>query len=155
MFVNNPISNDPRVKREAAHLVQAGHEVTVIGRAVPELPRREIWEGVHFWRIPIPGYKLVGFAKKVVNRISGDRSLNTKEKVKRQRLKISEMSLIKANKSRRLNPLNLLRVWISNLQISLSWVTSGLHLRADVYHAHDLDTLLYAYLCAKKKTRLR
>lgn len=136
MFVNNPIDNDPRVKREAKHLVCAGYEVTVIGKPAPGLPRHENWEGVHFWRVSsflISFYQLI-------------------------KRKLLKPSFIESNKGKRGFPgkglsnhglVNLFRIWISELCTVLTLVTAGLFLRADIYHAHDLDRLLCAYLCAK------
>ena len=51
MLVNNPISNDPRVKSAAFALKNAGHDVVVIGKIKPGFTREDIWNGIKFNRL--------------------------------------------------------------------------------------------------------
>ena len=53
MFLDNPISRDPRVKGEAQALAKAGHDVTVVGTMGKDTPAFEEWEGVKFERIDV------------------------------------------------------------------------------------------------------
>ncbi|MCW8141678.1 MAG: hypothetical protein KIT58_22465, partial [Planctomycetota bacterium] len=55
MFVNNRVTNDPRVRREAAALDGAGYEVVVLGVAErPDDPPVEDLGGVTVRRLPRP-----------------------------------------------------------------------------------------------------
>lgn len=51
MRLNNPFTRDPRVEREARALVDAGHDVTVVADARPELPAEEMRHGIRIVRI--------------------------------------------------------------------------------------------------------
>ncbi|HET9436061.1 MAG TPA: glycosyltransferase [Candidatus Limnocylindrales bacterium] len=58
MFVLNDVRRDARVLREAATLVSAGHEVTVIGRPTDTasiVEERETRDGFEIRRVPVPG----------------------------------------------------------------------------------------------------
>ncbi|MFQ5708106.1 MAG: glycosyltransferase family 4 protein [bacterium] len=52
MLVENLFPTDPRVRREASTLVQAGYKVSVIALRRNESKSREIVNGVHVYRIP-------------------------------------------------------------------------------------------------------
>lgn len=58
MFVYNDVHNDARVLREAGSLVQAGHDVTIVGRPAVVTASRgdeERQDGFTIVRVPIPG----------------------------------------------------------------------------------------------------
>jgi glycosyltransferase involved in cell wall biosynthesis len=52
MLVINPMTNDTRVNKEAASLVAAGHEVTVVATAGEGLPATETRDGFQIVRVP-------------------------------------------------------------------------------------------------------
>jgi glycosyltransferase involved in cell wall biosynthesis len=55
MLVNNPCTNDSRVRKEAEALATNGYQVTVVCRYAPGLPISETEEGVVYHRVePIP-----------------------------------------------------------------------------------------------------
>src|SRR5438128_10609167 len=54
MFVTNPVTNDPRVRREAATLLKTGYQVVVIGLKSQESSREEWINGCHIIRVPHP-----------------------------------------------------------------------------------------------------
>lgn len=51
---NNPYPQDPRVRREARALADAGYQVSVISPALPGQPWRETLDGVRAYRYPLP-----------------------------------------------------------------------------------------------------
>ena len=54
LLENAPYSEDPRVAREAATLVSAGYEVSVICPSGPQQHWREVLDGVHIYDFPSP-----------------------------------------------------------------------------------------------------
>ncbi len=139
MFVRNPISNDPRVKREAEHLVRAGHAVTVIGRPGPGLPRRETWHGVQFLRIPRIGERTIEIFKRIVRRPAKASSPVAAPPAKPERRPATAIGKLIAR----------LGTHLVEMTYRIPWVIRGLLLKADAYHAHDLHMLQAAHLCAK------
>src|SRR5680860_1259351 len=51
---NNPFPNDPRVRREARALIDAGYQVSVIAPARFGQPPREIIDGIRVYRFRAP-----------------------------------------------------------------------------------------------------
>jgi glycosyltransferase involved in cell wall biosynthesis len=124
MFVNNTITNDPRVKGEAKALSESGHEVTIVGRWNGNLLMEELWEGVRFLRdkhVPTStARKLLLLLKLIITFLFNKYSLK-------------ENCMIIMEK-------NLRRKWAEQVEIE----------SYDVYHAHDLDTLGRAFIYAEK-----
>ena len=149
MFVRNPISHDPRVKREAEHLVKAGHEVTVLGTVGPGLPRRESWNGVRFRRVARLGERTIPLAWRIIGRARGPKTTEDAP----QSPGVSEAAAGPASGQRqgpgRRRLLLRLGAYLSELTYRLPWALAGLCTRADVYHAHDFNTIQTAHLCAK------
>ncbi|WP_433164742.1 glycosyltransferase family 4 protein [Kribbella sp. CA-247076] len=54
MMVANDVTNDSRVRKEAAALAETGAEVTVLGVSSGGLPSREILDGALIVRVPVP-----------------------------------------------------------------------------------------------------
>jgi len=148
MFVSNPISQDSRVKREAAHLAKAGHEVTIIGAPGPGRPRTERWEGVRFVRIGPLGHRLVAAIRSLFGALSFTNRRPGAPPAAEKGAGASPPPLQPATGRLRMWPASF-RLWLGVTRTALAWVSAGLLCRADVYHAHDLDTLLYAWLCAR------
>lgn len=138
MFVTNPIGHDARVKNEAYHLVKAGHQVTVIGEPAADTTTRENWRGVRFLRLGRLGHSLDPLYKlylfPLISRRPGTATTSSAP--------VREPGM---------GPLDL--IWYaghgaSTLRRAVPWVTAGLGTGAQVFHAHDLDTLAYAWACA-------
>lgn len=150
MFVKNPITADPRVKREALHLKNAGYDVSVIGTPASGLPRKEVWEGVKFFRIPRLGSKFGRVLKRILGRNERYRKSVSEERNGRNNISFG----IKKDRQKHFGLARLLCFVIGEIRTSATWVTKGLTINADAYHAHDLNTLSYALLCsfiARKK----
>lgn len=144
MFVSNPISRDPRVKREASSLVQAGHEVTIIGATQEGSLRHETWRGVKFLRIAPFGHRVVACLKRLLGVAGRQRAAPDAAE--------EPATVPPPGQARPQTQRNLILRWrlrIGDLRVALMWVTAGLWQRADAYHAHDLDTLLFAHWCAR------
>lgn len=151
MFVNNPVHNDPRVKNESRHLVRAGYEVVILGRATPGCPlSRDIVEGARIIRVPLAGWRLVRLLK---------RALHLRNRHPRRKTTVPIPNIDVANRSSKklrggkLRFSRIIYIWAGVLRHVISWVPRGLLTRADAYHAHDLDTLLCAFLCARIRHR--
>jgi hypothetical protein len=145
MFVKNPISLDPRVKREAMHLKNAGYEVTVIGMPDSGLPRKEIWEGIEFLRVSPLCFKTTKWLGRISTKNNKQKAIapmgtNQTDKTSYQQPKDHKNSI---------NIIRLLYLWVEGFLTLSVWVTSGLMTRADIYHAHDLNALFCAYLCSR------
>src|SRR6266850_638051 len=54
MLVANHFRHDTRVYKEARSLIEWGCEVHVLAMAAPDLPMREIQDGIHVQRLPHP-----------------------------------------------------------------------------------------------------
>ena len=54
MMVANDVTNDSRVRKEAAALAETGAEVTVLGVSSSGLPSREILDGALIVRVAVP-----------------------------------------------------------------------------------------------------
>lgn len=174
MFVRNHFTNDARVTREAKTLVEQGYEVWVI--AVHQennslLPKQETKDGIHIFRISrygilyfIPKY-LKSLRQKVLDlfslkKISGQDELSLVKELFSLILKIIyhiammfmhvlkfftlffEYLIAKLTRSY----LNLIFAFTI---LTLKFIEQGLKVKADVYHAHDLDTLLAGYVCSR------
>lgn len=147
MFVFDPISQNPRVKREAERLVAAGNDVTVIGSYATGLPDQEMWNGVKLIRIPQSGKLLSWLANRVhwrerlaavKVRFAGKRTVGDVSHIP------ESVSLSGLSRS-----ISRLRAYVEQIGWWRTWIIAGVQLKADVYHAHNLNTLQTAYLCAK------
>ena len=121
MIVNNTIVSDPRVKGEARVLHMAGHDVTVIGCFAKGLREDEIWEGIRFLRY---------FSLKKITKIM---------------ILFNALCVFIFNKYTLKQNYFLLRKKVLARKLVKKFRKEAY----DVYHAHDLDTLEYAFICAK------
>jgi glycosyltransferase involved in cell wall biosynthesis len=175
MFVKNSISHDPRVKREAPCFVKAGHDVTVIGETGEGCAPDEIWEGVRFLRVPEFGPFWHNVARVIswrrrwqrIKRLFGKGEyLPAQADAQAVRPKVSGASApdapaVPAPLFTCFDPVAYnpgwtawparLRGWIKEMFYFGRWIRFGVALKADVYHAHDLDTLFIAQRCAKRR----
>jgi glycosyltransferase involved in cell wall biosynthesis len=145
MFLGNPISHDGRPKREASYLAAHGHEVTIIGTPAKGMPRRETWRGVRFLRIGVAGQRLVSGVRRLWEAVSAKRRSPESAAPGAVGAAGAATPSHAPAKKRFLR----LRLWLGRMRTAVTWVPVGLWHRADVYHAHDLDTLWYAWLCAR------
>lgn len=161
MLVLNPMRADSRVEREAAALAAAGHRVTVVATAEPDLDRREDRNGYSVLRLP---YRQV-LKESAVNRRRVASSRLPAERVALgavagPRLPIHHALVASWHRLRlsvhdRLAVLHW-AVWGAVLRLIRSWVMVFDYPRSiasripslidppDVIHAHDLCTLAAA-----------
>jgi glycosyltransferase involved in cell wall biosynthesis len=134
MIVKNQLWNDARVKKEALSLAAAGYAVTVIALPEEGKPASEEWEGCRILRPPNTPRWVKG-ARKAVDGYQAPG-------VKPGALKRLVMALRR----------NRTRIALTNakrlVQHDLRLLSAALRTGADVYHAHDLDTLFVAWLAA-------
>lgn len=128
MVVKNQLWNDARVKKEASSLAGAGHRVTIVCRPEEGAPGRECRDGVSIIRVPASG--------------------GLKSRVRRVLDGASKQDGILARARR-----HPLKTALGGLFHSCIYqrrlLAAALGARADVYHAHDLDTLAVCWAAAK------
>jgi glycosyltransferase involved in cell wall biosynthesis len=111
MLLRTPFTRDARVLREARALVQAGHDVTVLALRAGDLPEREERDGFVVLRAVEAGV-LAG----------------------------PTIGIAAGSGARRLPRLPLV-VWARDKLLARKMHRAAAGLGADVYHAHDLNTL--------------
>lgn len=120
MVVKNQLWNDARVKKEALALAGAGHTVTIISSPEPGAPERETWNGIRIVRLPKSG-KLKAAVRRALDSAELKRGFLGRTRV------------------------NPLKQSLGNLFHSILYqrrlLREALATKADVFHAHDLDTL--------------
>lgn len=153
MLVMNPVSHDPRVRREAATLVKVGYEVVVIGVQNKESGPEEWLDGCRVVRVPLPRslrrhlfQHFLVWLKVAAPRLytvlrDRYRRVNprTPADASPASLPLPERSTLRAD----------LRNIIHVLRLNLKMAREALRQRADVYHAHDLDTLIAGYVAKR------
>src|SRR3989442_9581923 len=158
MLVTNPDSNDPRVRREAATLANAGYQVVVIGVQGKESSPEEWLDGSRVVRVLLPGSlrrhvipHFLVWLKAATPRLytvlrDRYRSINPRKLADTSKASapLPERSTLRSDL---LNDIHVLR-------INLKMAGEAIKQHADVYHAHDLDTLLAGYI-AKRRTAKR
>lgn len=120
MIVKNQLWNDARVKKEARTLAGAGHTVTIISLPEPGAPEREDWDGIRIVRVPRSG-RLKESVRRVLD--SAERKRGFTGRIRGNPVKQALGNLFHSILYQR----RLLR--------------EALATKADVFHAHDLDTL--------------
>jgi glycogen(starch) synthase len=132
MLLTNPVTSDPRVRREAASLVYAGYDVTIIGAKDENSSFTEELDGCHIIRVLT--------LRHLYDALTSSRS--TKCRVSKEHEAVSFFTKLRGD------ALNI----ISVIWLNVALARRAVKQRADVYHAHDLDTLLAGFL-AKCWTR--
>lgn len=138
MLVTTDITNDPRVMKEATALAQAGYTVQVIGICgVGAKPAIEVFADVRMLRLDLWHMRFSRWLKARRGRAVSETIFNT--------------TLQKAQP--KINWRGWLIQWLYQLHfvvhiLTLLWVYffAAKRQQADVYHAHDVDTLLPALL---------
>jgi glycosyltransferase involved in cell wall biosynthesis len=126
MLLTNTVTSDPRVRKEAASLVYAGYDVTVIGAKDEKSSFTEELEGCHIIRVLTLRHLCKGL---MAHR-------NPKGGMSKGLEAVSFLTRLRGD------ALNI----ISVIWLNMALARSAVKQRADVYHAHDLDTLLAGFL---------
>jgi len=131
MIVRNSCVRDPRVLKEAGSLARAGHELTVIATAEPGASASEARDGFAIHRVePVPGW---------VRRVTGRAPLPTQAAT-------PASTAGEIPTQRRPYALTTFR----DILVTRQLTTAALATPADVYHAHDLNTLQAAARAARR-----
>jgi glycosyltransferase involved in cell wall biosynthesis len=146
MFVTTDATSDPRVMKEAVALTQAGHTVQVLAvhRRGTE-PVEEVSAGVQIRRLDLWHMRFVRWLK-------ARRGLDST-----QGFFVRSVSSTKQKRvnwfSRLAAPLHQVQLVLHILTVLIQFCIKALRHPADVYHAHDVDTLLPALLIGKLRTK--
>lgn len=128
MLVRNPCLRDARVLREAGALAEAGHDVVVLATAEDGVPTTENRDGFRITRVePVPAW---------MPRLA-----------RRQAVPLQSSASIASSNGRR-------RAWMALARdrvVSRRMTAAADALPADVYHAHDLNTLEAAIAAARSR----
>jgi len=125
MLLRNPFTRDARVLREARALAAAGHDVTVVAMRAPGLPAVEQRDGFTVERAVRAG----ALAGPTITGAAGGAS---------------------SAGARRL-PRPAAAVWVRDKMLSRAFSAAATAKPADVYHAHDLNTLEPAVRAAMRQ----
>ena len=167
MLVTNPVTNDPRVRREASTFAKAGYQVTIIGVGREEDKQEEWLDGCLILRLPqsrfivgeslreaillwakqaLPvAYRSLRSLKRAVS--SRPRENRVVERTQHAACQGGESPALSFPRRLEVDVLHI----VSSMKLNRAMAAMAIEQRADVYHAHDLDTLLAGYL-AKRKT---
>ena len=121
MLLRNPFTRDARVLREARSLARAGHEVTVIAMRAPTLPAIEQRDGFTVRRA-VAGGRMAG---PTIAGAAGGRARSL--------------------------PRPAIAVWLRDAILARAFYRAAIEQPADVYHAHDLNTLEPAARAARAR----
>lgn len=164
MFVTNSVVRDPRVRREAGTLVKAGYQVVVVSLQATNEKDSELIDG--FQVIAIKEPKLLTFRQAVLEglqRLSPrlSRSLRILYRLLHHGSVVAvpgephELVIVNDQNSARSTWRQRLKkeqyVFRNLLWRNIEMARVAIRQGADIYHAHDLDTLLAGYL-AKRRT---
>lgn len=154
MLVTNSVLNDPRVRREAATLAEAGYQVVVMGITGAGHREEEWIEGYRVIRVPQP-HPLIDRLKKLapVYRVAKrmyrkciDRKAGSDSSNDARPEDASWNAEPRTGKSWRHDWREIISIFFLNL----AFAREGRTVKADVYHVHNLDTLLAGVLVAKR-----
>jgi glycogen(starch) synthase len=130
MLVFNSASHDARVQREAASLMNAGNQVVVIGIRSAGNKQTECVDGCHIIRVPLP--RIASWLK---SRSGVLAKVETRPNI----------SLCTIFSKMYADLLNIVHV----LWMNMAMAKEAIRQRAEIYHAHDLDTLLAGYIAKR------
>ncbi|MFO7627503.1 MAG: glycosyltransferase family 4 protein [Candidatus Fermentibacteraceae bacterium] len=141
MIVKNQLWNDARVKKEALSLSAAGYHVTVVSLPEEGKPACETWEGCRILRPP----NLSRWVKGLRNAADVIRDDPVKPSVLQKLL-----TMVRRSKAR-IALTDIKR----HLQHDLRLLKAAWRAKADIYHAHDLDTLAICWTASRlRRARL-
>ncbi len=168
MFVTNSVVSDPRVKREASTLIRGGHEVVVIGLRGPEDGDEEWCDGYRIVRVGTP--ELFTFRQALLAalrrlspavhdglravyravRYRGHPPVYDTQTKPPPRSQPSESQSQSFWKKCQIEQLAIRCIFWINIDMAKVAVQQ----QADIFHAHDLDTLLAGYLAKRRAGKL-
>jgi len=168
MFVLNPCTNDARVLKEAATLGEAGYDVKIIAIISEDAPQfEEKKESFTIYRVQPRA--LLFYVKKILLMDNRKNGIAPKETVatSQSQVRISngkengladsfQISLPPSYSFRKIvkdKMRDFLRKFHRGSTYISYWLKAkklAVSFKADIYHAHDLNTILPAYLAAKK-----
>lgn len=140
MVVKNQLWNDARVKKEALTLASAGYGVTIIAQHENGKPARDTWNGCSILR-PRKRSRQTDRIRKTLDAGYADKEP--------EKLHHRLLNSLRRNPMRRFL-FDSTRTFIHEFRL----LRGALSAKADVYHAHDLDTLLVCWLAAKLRRSL-
>jgi glycosyltransferase involved in cell wall biosynthesis len=145
MFVRNSFEFDARVEREATALASEGARVTVVALWDPDRTRRRETRGPIRIRRVRRFFGLIDLLRAAWLRTSRPESGGPRERT----AITSGLDAMQRtwSKARKVSIVERLR----DAMIALRMAAVGLDARADVYHAHDLNTLAAASWCARAR----
>lgn len=155
MFVYNNMVHDARVRKEARTLSEAGYDVTVVAVHEPGRTLRE--EQVNGFRIIRQSRSVLGISKLEISSairkepvtLPGPKPPSPAQGAARSRAGGPRGLLIAIVEAKiRLAVYPLRRVLVFQ-----RFVAAGLRAKADVYHAHDLNTLLMAWTASRLRRK--
>lgn len=150
MFVYNTLEHDARVRKEARTLVNAGHQVTIICVHHPSRTLRcEIVDGFTIVRL---SRSVLGASLKEISAWLGRRPLSPPVS-STPKAAPRAPSLPKGVEGKLLAYLDLLvrRIVypLRRVLVFSRFVRAGLRTKADVFHSHDLNTLLMGWTASR------
>lgn len=157
MFVYNTMVHDARVRKEARTLASAGYDVTVLAVRDPgRAPNEETISGFRIHRV---SRSVLGISRLEMRaRLRGRSALELRQGSPRPRAQQSPRRR-RGLRARVMESLDaVVRPLVYPLRrviVFLRFVRAGMRLDADVYHAHDLNTLLMAWTASRlRRARL-
>jgi len=164
MFVYNTMAHDARVRKEARTLTEAGYEVTVLAVLDPGVtPREETVQGFRILRLSrsILGISrremAAGVARRRVDRLAGAHGGAPSQL---RRAGAASPAPARAPRGIRRRAISALESVVKSVLfplrrvlVFLRFVRAALRTRADVYHAHDLNTLLMAWTASRLRRK--
>lgn len=157
MFVYNTMVHDARVRKEARTLASAGYEVTVL--AVRDPGRAPNEETVSGFRIHRVSRSILGISRLEMRaRLRGQSASELRQGSPRPRgqrsprIRRGLTARVKGTLEAVVRPLTYP---LRRIVVFFRFVKAGARLNAGVYHAHDLNTLLMAWIASRlRRARL-
>jgi len=157
MFVYNTLVHDARVRKEARTLASAGYDVTVLAVRDPgRAPNEEAVSGFHIHRV---SRSILGISRLEMRaRLRGRSASELRQGSPRPRAQQSPRAR-RGLRARAMESLDaVVRPLVYPLRrvvVFFRFVRAGARLKADAYHAHDLNTLLMAWTASRlRRARL-
>lgn len=150
MLLTNPVTDDPRVRREAETLSKAGYELVVVAVRIEGTKAEEELEGYRVIRLPHPKLLAKLLWRRLITRTvsSGFSPNESHGNDVRRRLDAIQQS-------EQQPPATWLgKCWADVLNVvNVIWINGAMAVvaarqGAAIYHAHDLDTLLAGWVAA-------
>lgn len=173
MFVWNYFTNDARVTREAKSLIKAGYQVWVIAvhnRKDPNLAKEEINKGINIIRVTRFGflYNIKSYIQLLKSKLSHKLSAKKQYSSKSTFLFTLSNHLVLAFYHLYMSLCHVVfyfvglmtyivnkltfgfhKLFSSFIITTIKFIKYGLKVKADIYHSHDLNTLLAGYICSR------